>query len=257
MGSLRSSSNKTASASTTCTVTKPSGTTSGDILVAAVAKSTTASPSGVPSGWALVTSDTSIKTNVPFFNVIQNGCGFYWKEAGGSEPADYTWTSTSSEWAITILCFQDVVAPLRGPAGTIYSPALFDVNAVFVRTSTTIDFSARDPSWFSLQYDRYFYIVAPGISDTGQTRTLSALTGVANTVSNNSLVGISQIVGYDVVEFADVADSPVVPTVSCTVDSAAGTVRGFGLMMADYIARPDLKQARRINRRPPLSQVAL
>lgn len=259
MGSLRSTSTNTASVSTTCTVTKPAGTALGDILIAAIGKSTTATPSGVPAGWAVAaTASSTVKSTVGAIgNLVQNGCGFYWKEAGGSEPADYTWTSILSEWIVTILCFQDIVIPLRTGAGAVYGPALFDVASAITRTGTALSNGGRSPGWQDTQYDHYWYITAPAISDVAATRTLSALTGVANTVTNNALLGISMIVGYDELDFAALSDSPVTPEVSCTIDSAAGSARGFSFVMADPIARPGLKPRRPIRRRPPLSQVAI
>jgi len=68
---------------TSVTITKPTGTVSGDLLIACVTNgSANAAPSSVPSGWALL--------------VGQGGTtwwgGIYYLVAGGSEPADYTWS---------------------------------------------------------------------------------------------------------------------------------------------------------------------
>lgn len=67
---------------TSVTITKPTGTISGDLLIACVTNgSANAAPATVPSGWALL--------------VGQGGTtwwgGIYYLVAGGSEPADYTW----------------------------------------------------------------------------------------------------------------------------------------------------------------------
>jgi hypothetical protein len=74
------------SGSTSITVTKPSGTTENDLLVACVTRNFTASPSTVPSGWTLIAENDSCGQ--------LEYIGVYYKVAGGSEPADYTW-----EWA--------------------------------------------------------------------------------------------------------------------------------------------------------------
>lgn len=68
---------------TSVTITKPTGTISGDLLIACVTNgSANAAPPTVPDGWALL--------------VGQGGTtwwgGIYYLAAGGSEPADYTWS---------------------------------------------------------------------------------------------------------------------------------------------------------------------
>jgi hypothetical protein len=68
---------------TSVTITKPAGTVSGDLLIACVTNgSANAAPSSVPSSWNLL--------------VGQGGTtwwgGIYYLVAGGSEPADYTWS---------------------------------------------------------------------------------------------------------------------------------------------------------------------
>ncbi len=68
---------------TSVTITKPAGTVSGDLLIACVTNgSANAAPSSVPSSWSLL--------------VDQGGTtwwgGIYYLVAGGSEPADYTWS---------------------------------------------------------------------------------------------------------------------------------------------------------------------
>src|SRR4030095_5919078 len=79
--------------STTATVNKPSGVVSGDLMVVGLmvenGKSTAVT---VPSGWIAIAA-TDNGNNVTIFS--------YYKLAGGSEPASYTFTlSTSRRWAI-------------------------------------------------------------------------------------------------------------------------------------------------------------
>lgn len=70
---------------TTVTVTKPAGTVSGDLLLAAVTnRGGNVAPSTVPSGWVLLDSAGSSTGDVMW-------AGVYYLIAGGSEPADYTW----------------------------------------------------------------------------------------------------------------------------------------------------------------------
>ncbi len=74
------------SSTTTVTITKPTGTTSGDILYAIIANGgANAAPTSVPSGWTLVDSGGVTPSN-PMWG------GLYRLVAGGSEPADYTWS---------------------------------------------------------------------------------------------------------------------------------------------------------------------
>lgn len=78
--------NNSLTTATTVTVTKPSGTVSGDLLVAHIA-----SVQGVVTDWTAPTGWTLInKSNVGITNPTTSAV--YWKIAGGSEPADYTWT---------------------------------------------------------------------------------------------------------------------------------------------------------------------
>jgi len=81
----RSANSASITSGTTLTVTKPSGTVAGDVLVATVM----ARPSGVtftaPSGWVLVRSTT--QSAGPSLRFVT-----YYKVAGASEPASYSWT---------------------------------------------------------------------------------------------------------------------------------------------------------------------
>jgi hypothetical protein len=74
-------------ATTLHTVTKPSGTASGDVLIAAIAFNGSPGTLTLPSGWVQIAASIAI-TNPKVY-------GWY-LIAGGSEPADYTWTSTTT-----------------------------------------------------------------------------------------------------------------------------------------------------------------
>lgn len=73
-------------AEATIVITKPSGTASGDLLFAAIA-SDDFNISSAPSGWTLIRNTLSSYAN----RLLT-----YYKVAGGSEPADYTWTFSAS-----------------------------------------------------------------------------------------------------------------------------------------------------------------
>lgn len=85
---VESSASNTATASSSLTITKPSGTVSGDVLVAFVNIVRASLIDTPPSGWtAINTAGSYTQWSV------------YWKVAGASEPADYTWTESSTNWA--------------------------------------------------------------------------------------------------------------------------------------------------------------
>ena len=70
------------------TIAKPAGTAAGDVLVACLALNGGAvATGGVPAGWSPVASVTGV-ANPRVFG--------YYKNATGSEPADYQWTLASS-----------------------------------------------------------------------------------------------------------------------------------------------------------------
>lgn len=70
---------------TALTLTKPTGTASDDILIAFIAWEDDVEPSA-PAGWTL---KSSVSESTTFSGYL------WWKRAGGSEPADYTFTKGS------------------------------------------------------------------------------------------------------------------------------------------------------------------
>lgn len=75
-----------------CVLTKPSGTASSDLLITfLVIDSTTPDITTPPTGFAEVDDTTEGGT-------LRGHT--YWKEAGGSEPASYTWTYSGSDNAV-------------------------------------------------------------------------------------------------------------------------------------------------------------
>ena len=73
------------------TVQRPTSTTSGDLLVASVDARLSGTDSIVPpSGWSLIRQDSNAPPYVPLSQAL------YFKVAGSSEPANYSWTLASS-----------------------------------------------------------------------------------------------------------------------------------------------------------------
>lgn len=71
-------------------INKPTGTASGDLLVAVLyLESDTNTFSSVPAGWQLAGS----QANTGLFKIW-----VYYLWAGGSEPASYSWTPTTNAW---------------------------------------------------------------------------------------------------------------------------------------------------------------
>lgn len=76
-------------------INKPTGTASGDLLVAVLyLENDTNTWSSVPSGWTLATS----QVNTGLFKIW-----VYYKWAGGSEPSSYSWTPTTNNWRTAVM----------------------------------------------------------------------------------------------------------------------------------------------------------
>jgi hypothetical protein len=74
-------------ASTAISLTKPTGTIDGDLLITVICSAGTAAPSGVPSGWTLIRSNDSGGSGT------QASMHSYYKVAS-SEGASYSWTAS-------------------------------------------------------------------------------------------------------------------------------------------------------------------
>ena len=97
----------------TLTITKPTGTIAGDVMIASISVRPNTATITAPSGWTLV-------RRVNNSNSTANSLAIYDKVAGGSEPASYSWTfSTSTGAAGGIQTFSgvDTVNPIDVEAG--------------------------------------------------------------------------------------------------------------------------------------------
>lgn len=96
------------SATTSLSIPRPVGVTSGDVMLAAVVVSGKPTLTA-PSGWTLVRSD--------------GGKGYlYWKAAGGSEPSSYVWTLSkngSSAGGIAAYAGVSASSPILDSSGQI------------------------------------------------------------------------------------------------------------------------------------------
>ena len=71
------------------TINKPSGTVEGDVMIASIAVRPDTAAITAPADWALVRRVDNANPNA-------NSLAVYYKVAGASEPADYTWTFSTS-----------------------------------------------------------------------------------------------------------------------------------------------------------------
>ena len=106
----------------TLTVSKPTGTTYGDVMIAAIACKPDASVITAPAGWNLIR-----RTNQP--SGAPNAQAVYWKAAGESEPSAYSWAFDASTGSVgAILTFYNInpLTPIHVEAGqtTVGSGAL-------------------------------------------------------------------------------------------------------------------------------------
>lgn len=100
---------------TDLTLTKPTGTTTNDILFALLKDASGGDPSATPSGWSLLVSDV-LTAGMKHF--------LYYLVAGGSEPANYTWTwASGTRLTGTMICYRDgfnTATPIDVSSNTSY-----------------------------------------------------------------------------------------------------------------------------------------
>jgi hypothetical protein len=118
--------------STTLVINKPAGVVQGDVMIAAFQESGgitgTVTP---PAGWTLIRSQT-VESNTKTYT--------YWKAAGASEPASYTWTSTLSSkhsGGIIAMTGVDTTTPVDASA-SVENTANLSVSCPAV--TTTVDY---------------------------------------------------------------------------------------------------------------------
>jgi PKD repeat protein len=116
----------TSTAATTRTIPTPSGTTAGDLLVSCLTL-TGGAVNGAPAGWSPIASATGA-TNPKVYG--------YYKVATASEPAGYTWTTTSVTGSAGIARYSGA-SGLDGPATSEASNTATTSAAVPGVTTTT------------------------------------------------------------------------------------------------------------------------
>lgn len=225
--------NTTQAASNTVAATAPASIASGDILLAWVSKNTTTAPSTVPSGWALATASGAYRAGFIAAQALSGNIGtgwggFYWKEAGGSEPGTYTWgvASGTPTWDGEIFRITGFAG--QKPGGIIVPAYLFSAAKINTRSSTTIT-SGAIPQ-YDLAWDRYLCIYSVTQTVAGVTTNLSALSGSLTQDSYNAQTGISTLTAH---EYIDLATSMKLGTRGVTTDQSTGGTGGYMLLLAD------------------------
>lgn len=79
---------------TTLTVSKPTGTVEGDVMIALLAYYSALTINSAPAGWTLLTTQTG---------GTDAGIKVYYKVAGASEPASYAWTISAGDDFVGII----------------------------------------------------------------------------------------------------------------------------------------------------------
>ena len=231
--SVNTTANTTAVGSTTVAATKPTGATTGDILVAWVSKNTVTAPSGVPSGWALIGAAGGLYHGgftggqATAANIGTGWGGWYFKEAGGSEPGTYTWTSTSATWDVTIYRMSGFAG--QKPGGVVVTAFAWPAAKVNARASTAITAAQISMCDASIA-DRYIALYSITQTVAGVVTNFSALSGALTQDSYNAQTGISTLCAHETI---DMTSNPFIPQRGCTTDQTAGSTGGYYLLMAD------------------------
>lgn len=169
---FRSSDKNKATSANSVTVTKPAGTISTDFLIAYLHVDGTGRTINTPSGWTKLYDLTSNYHQVAVFH----------KVAGGSEPANYSFTTTGStaNMAAAICCYSGVdnSSPIHASANIVSlafvtshsSPnitvSLSNCWSVLVLTAEGFATSITPPSGYSLRADNDFNPVFGEMDDS-------------------------------------------------------------------------------------------
>jgi hypothetical protein len=125
---VNSASNGSSSARTSIAVNRPAGTLWGQVMVASIVSNDDDPAFAAPAGWTLARQNT-------ITDALRHAV--YWKVAGPSEPASYTWTTSSSRrlaGGITSFAGIDRAQPIDAVSASI-NPSGTTVRATQVQTT--------------------------------------------------------------------------------------------------------------------------
>jgi hypothetical protein len=123
-------------------INKPVGTVEGDLMVLSIAARSSAATITPPAGWTLLLSNTQTnQTN--YQNSTSSKLSTYYKVAGASEPASYTWSSGTTESVASLVSFSgvDTTTPFDNvtPLGTANTSATTTQIAPSISPKSTND----------------------------------------------------------------------------------------------------------------------
>ena len=118
---------------TSLTITKPAGTTNGDVLIAVISARPNTVTITAPTGFALINRQNNTGGSA-------NAVAMYWKLAASGEPANYTWTisaNTGNAGGIMAFSGVDNANPINASAGALTAASTTIFSAPSVTTSVT------------------------------------------------------------------------------------------------------------------------
>ncbi len=180
---------------TTVTLTKPSGSTVGDFLLASISVNG-GSPAEItaPSGWTLITR-TDNDTNISILS--------YWKAVGFSEPSSYVWTinpQTRATGGITRYSGINIASPIdvigtstgRGTVATAPSVTTTQDGERIVGIFATNEGKNNSPTFstttgYTKMYDKKYAPLGPTTSAEDKAQSTTGASGsIAVTISNGA-----------------------------------------------------------------------
>ncbi len=187
------------------TINKPTGTVSGDVMIAAITVRPYTATITAPSGWTLI-RQTSQSTGTTSTQAT------YWKAAGGSEPTSYAFTfsaSTGSAGGISTFYNINTTNPINAENGQATASSLTHAtpsvtttvaNTMLVATTSFVSSATwTPPAGMTESIDRASdgvpNVNGVSIEVSYTTKASAGSTGIKTaTASNNANVGVAQIV---------------------------------------------------------------
>ena len=232
---FRSSTTNTASSATTIALTKPTGTVSGDYLIAVLG--TNPGHATPPTGWLDVT---------PFGHYIfVEGAtppyGIFAKLAGGSEPSSYTFTSPSSgNLAGLLLCYNaggyaaiEASAAAGGDSTSLTPPTITFTKANDVIVVICFSIDSASPISLGAGITSRATITGSSTAPSLVAGDYSAFAPAPNITSAGPQTGFNTGTGYEfnvaaVLALLDTAPTPQAPTLSAPANGSYSDLNTTG-----------------------------
>ena len=245
------------------TINKPAGTVQNDVLIAGITfrpnspgspveHSTDIGIASVPAGWSLVPSG---RLDAISGNQTSSGLVVYWKVAGASEPASYTW-SFSCTGTCASLGFNAATGGILRFSG-VNTTSPIDVEAGLVATTNSYDIFTASVTT-TVANDMLVTTHETTNGDTWQNPPPSGMTQAFQITTNNAMLQMSYAIqaaagatgqkkahdnGPDGVDFgiADILALQPGPTPSafataCNAGSTSQNLTGMGGTLSGFTA---------------------